>query len=648
MFEFVHTNGPQTHFFMRIVFIHFHFSRLLLLVWSLFSGSLISAQTLVANVEAESGTLNGVYTSTAIGGYSGSSYVTGFDNANDQLTITVNVPSTNFYKLVIRYNAPSGYKQQDVLVNGNYLSNLAFPAVGSYTDLSAGSILLNAGNNTVTIKNSWGWTDIDRFRFYTVAPHDYTKVVPSPIDLLATQATKELYTYLKSQYGSKIISGQTTDYYDNVTTLANGLKPVVRAFDFQNYSPMNPWGWNNGPAWGAFDDGSTDNAIAWYNSTNKKGIVTFQWHWLSPSGGNLQTSTFYSNQTTFDVSQAVIPNTTQYNEVLRDIDAIAVQLKKLRDANVPVLWRPLHEAGGAWFWWGAKGPAAAKALYDIMYNRITNYHGIHNLIWVWSTPEPDWYPGNSKVDILGYDSYPGAYNYTSQKLIFDQLYDIVNGDKMIALTENGPIPNIDECFAYDAVWSYYMSWADLVATQNSTSHIQTTFAHSNVITLNEVSLSVHFIDLSCQKEDQQLKIQWNALVSDEGTFHVEVSENGLTFEQADQIIANTHEAFYQAIIPSGQVRYVRIRYAASGEEDCYSNVISVESDDIITVISKEEKKISILNPSNLLETVSIFTVEGKLLYQTTFEGNLEIQSPISGIVLVYLEKVNNSYKVLVR
>ena len=37
-----------------------------------------------------------------------------------------------------------------------------------------------------------------------------------------------------------------------------------------------------------------------------------------------------------------------------------VELKKLQASKIPVLWRPLHEAGGKWFWWGAKTSTAAK------------------------------------------------------------------------------------------------------------------------------------------------------------------------------------------------------------------------------------------------------------------------------------------------
>jgi mannan endo-1,4-beta-mannosidase len=69
-----------------------------------------------------------------------------------------------------------------------------------------------------------------------------------------------------------------------------------------------------------------------------------------------------------------------------------------------------------------------------MYDRLTNYHQINNLIWVWSTPEAEWYPGNLKVDIIGYDSYPGNYNYGCREDIYVQLRKMSNGAKMIQLS----------------------------------------------------------------------------------------------------------------------------------------------------------------------------------------------------------------------
>ncbi|WP_281166478.1 glycosyl hydrolase, partial [Cytophaga aurantiaca] len=452
------------------------------------------AQTLVTSVEAESGTRAGGLTiANSNAGYSGSGYVTNMVNTGDNLTIPVTVPSAGNYKLVIRYNGPYGVKDQDIYVNGVFVSSLNFPATTGYTDLTAGSLTLNAGSNTIGIYKNWGYTDFDKVTLYTVPLHDYTTVAAAPIDPAATKEALALYNYFKSSYGQTIISGQTSDYYTTVSPNA-AKKPVLRAYDFQHYTVGYSYKWNtttNSQGFGWDDDGTTQAAIDWYNSTCQKGIVAFHWHWHSPSGGQAGTNTFYTNSTTFDVTKAVTAGTAENTAVIRDIDSIATQLKKLQAAGVPVMWRPLHEAGGAWFWWGAKGSAAALALYDIVYNRLVNYHGIHNLIWQWSTPEPSWYPGNSKVDMLGYDSYPGAYNYGTQKLIFDQLYTIVNGQKMVAMTENGPIPDPDACFASDAKWAYFMSWSDLVTQQNSAAQLSLVYNHAKVTTLDEVTTATN-------------------------------------------------------------------------------------------------------------------------------------------------------------
>lgn len=134
------------------------------------------------------------------------------------------------------------------------------------------------------------------------------------------------------------------------------------------------------------------------------------------------------------MTKALEPNSEENNATLRDFDAIALQLKRLQTAKVPVLWRPLHEAGGKWFWWGSKTSQEAKQLYKLMFERFVEYHKLDNLIWVWSTPEADWYPGNQRVDILGFDSYPGSYNYVCREDIYSKLVGIVAGHKMIEMT----------------------------------------------------------------------------------------------------------------------------------------------------------------------------------------------------------------------
>lgn len=297
----------------------------------------------------------------------------------------------------------------------------------------------------------------------------------------ATAEAKALYNYLSSQYSKVLLSGQTTFNYDDFVRKVQ-KHPLVRGFDMQNYSPHNPW-FN----WAPYDDGTTDLAIKWHASTNKKGIVTVFWHWFSPMGGQLRTSTFYTNYTDFDVTKAVTANTAEYNATIRDIDAISTQLLKFQANKIPVLWRPLHEAGGKWFWWGAKTNTACLALYRLIYDRMTITHKLNNLIWVWSTPESAWYPGNARVDMIGYDSYPGAYNYGCQTEPYATLKKIVGTNKMITLTENGPIPDVS-CFTQKtATWGFWMGWSDLVFSQNSLDHIKQVYSSTSVVTLENAN-----------------------------------------------------------------------------------------------------------------------------------------------------------------
>src|SRR5690606_5929825 len=83
------------------------------------------------------------------------------------------------------------------------------------------------------------------------------------------------------------------------------------------------------------------------------GLVTFCWHWRDPTN---DTDAFYTADTDFaipvtaggelDTTSPVFP------DMMEDIDLIAGELQTLENAGVPVLWRPLHEASGGWFWWG--------------------------------------------------------------------------------------------------------------------------------------------------------------------------------------------------------------------------------------------------------------------------------------------------------
>ena len=309
-------------------------------------------------------------------------------------------------------------------------------------------------------------------------------VTPSP-----NAETDSLYNLLSRIYGKVILSGQYggATEFDHINTIS-GKTPVIRGFDLIDYSPSRV---EHGAT-----SSETEKAIDW---SHQRGIVTFCWHWNAPKDlidqpGKEWWRGFYSDATTFDLTVAMNDSTSEeYALLIRDIDSIAVQLKKLQSAHVPVLWRPLHEAEGKWFWWGAKGAGPCKWLWKLLFTRLVEYHSLHNLIWVWtstaSTDAMSWYPGDAYVDIVGADIYLPAGTYGSNFVTFDNLASLYGGRKIIALSENGPVPDPEKLFRESAGWSWFSTWSGGFITDgvtNTSAHIDQVFNHDYVITLDEI------------------------------------------------------------------------------------------------------------------------------------------------------------------
>jgi mannan endo-1,4-beta-mannosidase len=176
--------------------------------------------------------------------------------------------------------------------------------------------------------------------------------------------------------------------------------------------------------------------------------------------------------------------------MIKDIDYTSVLLKKFQDNKVPILWRPLHEAAGGWFWWGAKGAAPCKKLWQVMYDRMVNVNGLHNLIWVW-THEPNddaWYPGDEYVDIVGRDIYKDG-DHSSQVLEFNDMVDRYGGKKIVTISESGSFPDVDNLITDAAGWSWYMPWYGKYTRDSLYNPLdlwKKMFASDYVITLDEM------------------------------------------------------------------------------------------------------------------------------------------------------------------
>ncbi|PLB86718.1 beta-mannosidase [Dysgonamonadaceae bacterium] len=284
----------------------------------------------------------------------------------------------------------------------------------------------------------------------------FTTYTP-PSRTFSTEAQKVM-NFLKQTYGIKTISGTmanvnwNTDEADWVYA-QTGKYPALNCFDFIHhvFSPSN-W----------IDYSNTSVVENWWKAG---GLVAVMWHWNVPANSGIsdQYAFYYgskSDQTLFDVSKISDENSEEYRLMIKDIDIISGYLNVLKSKGIPVIWRPLHEAAGGWFWWGAKGAAPFKSLWKLMFERMTHYHHLDNLIWVWTSEgnDPDWYPGDEYVDIVGRDLYPTTNVHDSQLTEFNKVKAIVSSRKMIALTECGGIPDPDLMFQKGDTWLWFMPW----------------------------------------------------------------------------------------------------------------------------------------------------------------------------------------------
>jgi mannan endo-1,4-beta-mannosidase len=298
----------------------------------------------------------------------------------------------------------------------------------------------------------------------------------APVDPNASAEAKNLFKYLYSIQGNHILAGQQgTAEIGRVFSLT-GKYPALKGDEVSNLDM-------NSAAYHADLSRRADEAIAWWNNG---GVVTLMWHASYPGAS---AKTWWNVccgpwDGTLDWNAATTPGTPAYNALITDLDEVAnYGLKKLRDAHVPILWRPYHQMDGVWFWWGARPNYAA--LWKIMYDRFVNYHGLHNLLWVWSpndvTNAAAYFPGSQYVDIVTLDRYAGSYSAAD----YNALVRLSNG-KASAIGETAalPAPNV---LASQNRWAWFLEWSGTMLESNNTpDQIRATYNDPHVITRDEV------------------------------------------------------------------------------------------------------------------------------------------------------------------
>ena len=454
--------------------------------------------------------------------YSGGKYAKTADPSG--ITFTVKVEETAVYDITTKVLIKQyDWTTSKIAVNGvDVGSMLTTPRNCDSSYVVSASAKMKAGENKITVGNQALGVD-----YITVERHPDAvfKISELPVTPNATESARKVYTFLRDNFGKKTVSGmmisdQNFNYdYGNMRlippggcTPADSCKFSDEEVSWKGQTDIAEFYKRSGhyPAIGGFDmlfaagghheegwfKGYTENNLVMTEQLwEMGGIPTYTWHWKvgedtvfytqgTPAGfnnpgctedvmGTSETNTCFNYTKAFkgDKCQDIDETSQEYKDIVADVDIVSGYFKQLQDKGIAVVWRPLHEASGGWFWWGTASAECYVQLYRLVFNRMVVTNELKNLIWVWnintdpafgydySALNAAWYPGDEYVDIVAVDIYNPMEDHNSGANYFNKIVSDVGTNKMIALSENGAIPDIDSIAEDKAYWSYWMTWS---------------------------------------------------------------------------------------------------------------------------------------------------------------------------------------------
>lgn len=413
--------------------------------------------------EAEKGILSGMaYISNIVGGYSGDGYVAGASLPDSGLLVTAEVPSSQHYSITIC--AYSQFEMNGVLyVDGLAKGSFKLGGTGAYESVMFDNIFLHEGEVTL----GFGELTADAYIDF-VEIKNCGAIYKQPLAVAgklsnpkASDAAQALYEYICESFGNYVISAQQVTAGTNRELgeiyRTTGQYPAIRFSDMMDYGA-------------GIDNGDTELALKW---ASDGGIVGYSWYWVK--GGSC-----YSAKSDFDVTKCINDHdvarlsekrlkelyeaggvSDETVSLLEDIDRVANELTKLKDAGVAVIFRPLPEASNGQFWWG-EDKDAYLWLWELVYARLADYWHLDNLIWVWNAQSFDWYVGDDWCDIISLDLYDFSGQVWDNQSHINPLLGSASlgAKKPIAISECNILPSPGLVAQDGAYWAYVSLWQD--------------------------------------------------------------------------------------------------------------------------------------------------------------------------------------------
>jgi mannan endo-1,4-beta-mannosidase len=138
-----------------------------------------------------------------------------------------------------------------------------------------------------------------------------------------------------------------------------------------------------------------------------------------------------------------------------ELNQAGAVLKQFQRAGIPVLFRPLHEQNGDFFWWGydhssgaalAARQAAWVAVWRDMVTDLVVRQGIKNLLFIYGVNQMNYsdetapltfYPGMQWADAVGIDIYQERLNLAGGQRGLQHYTALVGTGKVFGIAEFG-------------------------------------------------------------------------------------------------------------------------------------------------------------------------------------------------------------------
>lgn len=308
-----------------------------------------------------------------------------------------------------------------------------------------------------------------------------------PADPNASQTTEEILDWLvdlPTRTDNRVVVGQYVtrnlnntsvystassawQYFYNDLATATGKYPGLAGFDFSQRA-------QNGAGPNTPDDSNWRGYAE--SHWDAGGLVKIMWHAPNPWTASHSWSGIPSGHT---LPEVITPGTAAYDNWMSWLQTIGDRLQWYEDRDITVLWGPLHEANGGWFWWGGGTSADYVSVWRHMYDYLTITRGLHNLLWNYS---PDAkaslstaiarYPGNAYVDIISPDMYYSSATSSASVGIYNEFTKPTYG-KVFGWGEVGTsVNNVDNRKYVTEIKSsmpkiaFYMQWMDVTGSTN--------------------------------------------------------------------------------------------------------------------------------------------------------------------------------------